>query len=413
MNRDRTIFNGKVLPCHRQFHRVIERKVKGNDRPQFILQAGSAQGITDGAKFAIYSPNNMENSPAPLIATAKSVGAFTALLKIPRNMIISPLSVAMQTRAGRREDLRLFVPLHDEFRDMYRSLCESEYRSSHNFGSTILVDSPDLAHLKVTWKDSWVTFSVVDEMATRYGFEHQFEVFANLNLVAAVLRKASHFYRELNRINCNHDINGLVEIELYKLQESGYDERGILMRIPIWPNLCPNQSIDIVVEEEAPYGIRIVNNSRHDFYVYVYYFDNSDLSIRKRNTSSHIGAVTDSNPSFAGSYLETPISSYVHDPQLKGNGSAFTIGYGAGGVPPVTYWLQYDNQDIDVGFLKVILTTKAIDLSGIPQESPFTNSRHYVPWSHPSEEFTLKGLPHTWHTMIVPVIQRRRHFAND
>jgi hypothetical protein len=78
--------------------------------------------------------------------------------------------------------------------------------------------------------------------------------------------------------------------------------------------------------------------------------------------------------------------------------SSLTIGYGAGGGVPCGYFLR-ENQDIDVGHLKMFLSTEHVDLSHVPQHSPFVPHRNIG-------NVTDNTTP-TWDTILIPVVQRR------
>ena len=89
------------------------------------------------------------------------------------------------------------------------------------------------------------------------------------------------------------------------------------------------------------------------------------------------------------------------EPPLK-KGSSLSLGYGRAGERPFTYPIR-PGRDIDVGFLKIYLSTKAFDLSGIAQGSLLALTKARAsggPWEPPIVE--------TWDTILIPVIQRRR-----
>ena len=87
------------------------------------------------------------------------------------------------------------------------------------------------------------------------------------------------------------------------------------------------------------------------------------------------------------------------DSPLKESGGTLTIGYGAGGAEPFSYFLR-EGQDVDVGFLKFFFATKPVDLSKIPQPSPFIPRR--------AGKQQEKEVVETWGTILIPVVQRRR-----
>ena len=57
------------------------------------------------------------------------------------------------------------------------------------------------------------------------------------------------------------------------------------------------------------------------------------------------------------------------EPSLPAKG-CLTIGYGDGGGRPFTYFLR-PRQEMDVGFIKIFVSTKYVDLSSVEQNSPF------------------------------------------
>ena len=216
------------------------------------------------------------------------------------------------------------------------------------------------------------------------------------------------------------EIMGLVNIEFYKLQESDeFDESGGAVLYPVGPNLCQDGNIDFVVEEDAPYGVKIVNNSRRNFYAYLFYFDNNDFSISEPSTSNlFYGALTWLIFMIA-SYYQTPAAprGSVADFLLKKH-DTLTIGYGSRVSVPFCFTLFREegrkehttgevplkndrNQymDMDVGFLKLFISTEAIELSHIPQLSPFQTIRSSGLWSE-----RWNGI---WDTILVPIIQRQ------
>jgi len=85
------------------------------------------------------------------------------------------------------------------------------------------------------------------------------------------------------------------------------------------------------------------------------------------------------------------------DPPLKPKAS-LSIGYGSGGSPPFTYFID-EGQSVDVGFLKLFLTTEYVDFSDVPQLSPFERGRKIV--------LRQRKIQPLWDTILVPVVQRK------
>jgi hypothetical protein len=97
------------------------------------------------------------------------------------------------------------------------------------------------------------------------------------------------------------------------------------------------------------------------------------------------------------SYYQPPTSGAKIDPPLLPN-SSVTIGYGDGGGVPYCYFLR-ENQDIDIGHLKLFLSTEYVDLSHVPQHSPFASVPHLGAVINKTQQI--------WDTILIPVVQRR------
>jgi len=153
--------------------------------------------------------------------------------------------------------------------------------------------------------------------------------------------------------------------------------------VPDTPNLVQDGVVDLCVDETSMYGIKITNDTNVALFPSLFYFDNSDLSIQS-------------------SYLP-PTSGGKIDPPLPAGGS-LTIGYGSGSVAPFTYFLR-DGQNVDVGFLKLFLSTEPVDLSHLIQRSPFEFdlARSDMAYGEEKSDKTMCQ----WETVLLTIIQRR------
>jgi hypothetical protein len=82
-----------------------------------------------------------------------------------------------------------------------------------------------------------------------------------------------------------------------------------------------------------------------------------------------------------------------------------TIGYGSSGTPGYSYLVR-EGQDVDVGALKVFLSTDYVDYGRIAQRSPFENPKDYR-GTRAEDNTSSKG--GSWDTMTVAIVQRKRH----
>jgi hypothetical protein len=97
------------------------------------------------------------------------------------------------------------------------------------------------------------------------------------------------------------------------------------------------------------------------------------------------------------SYYQPSFAKGILDPSILPNGGSLTIGYGAGGAQPFSYGLC-DEQQIDVGCVKIFLSDEKADLSSIPQPSPFDGSSRGARQA--------KNEP-GWYTTLLTIVQRR------
>lgn len=90
---------------------------------------------------------------------------------------------------------------------------------------------------------------------------------------------------------------------------------------------------------------------------------------------------------------------------LKGKGGTYTVGYGDIGGIPLAFALQ-ENQNIDIGFIKIFLSTTPVDLSAMPQPSPFEGTRS-------GKTYHGRPVVETWATILFPIVQLRNPRISD
>ena len=98
----------------------------------------------------------------------------------------------------------------------------------------------------------------------------------------------------------------------------------------------------------------------------------------------------------ASYYTERAATAKVDAP-LCPKGS-FPVGYGTGGSAPFKFHLE-KNQTLDVGYIRVFISTCAVDMSSIAQPSPFTGPARGM------ETVPLLPSPQ-WDVITIAVVQR-------
>ncbi|KAA1472278.1 hypothetical protein DENSPDRAFT_171259 [Dentipellis sp. KUC8613] len=372
VNAERILFNARAPARGRVLHKV---RMKGD---KYAMDAGAAHGVTEGAEFTVYKDRDDLDTPLGTLIVLETA-AFSSVLDVlsyDDRFKFDKDAYALQTRAGTQEDLRIHVALDDRLTDLFEALAMEMQKTG---AQKILLDTKEKSVLDLQLEKGRIVFNILDPLVTGYGLTqipHSIDI--DVEVAMPVIRAAAHYYWHLNRTTKTPKLQGKIKVEVYELEEADgeYDEDLQAILRPKGPNLKRGDIVDVVADGTR-YGVKVVNTTNIPLYASVFFFSHGDLSIQ--------------------SYFETPRAVGKVDAPLKPQKS-LTIGYGAGGAAPYEYYLE-DGQDIDVGFLKLFVSTEPVDLSHVPQASPFTDGRGGKP-SPPKTE-------PTWDTILVPIIQHR------
>ncbi|KAF8154782.1 caspase domain-containing protein [Crassisporium funariophilum] len=392
VNKDRILFKGKAPSRGRLIYRVL---IDGTGS-KYVLEAGAAHGIGKDAVFDLYPDQNVLRNAVPLASMiVTDTRAFTSTLEFVRqnsSLTLIDTAYAMQTRAGEEEHLRLCIEPNEGFASIYDCLCR-DFSSSSPFGSVlrrVSLVSKDKAEYEISLEGNEVVTNILNPQVTQFGL-HQLpkRIEAGYSEVSRLISSLAHYQKHLRRNNSIHALQKLVVIEVMKLQVN-VDASDAF---PVGKNLNLGGIVDMPIGpsgESDAYGIRILNHSQLDLYASLFYFDNSDLSIE--------------------SYYEpSPPTSHIIDiplPRASFDGipGSLTLGYGSSGVQPYQFYLDED-EVLDVGFLKLFLTTTPVDFSHVAQSSPFVDDDER--WDRGMWQRDNSDAQSLWDTMLVAVVQRR------
>lgn len=216
---------------------------------------------------------------------------------------------------------------------------------------------------------------VVFDDLTSPGFAHGFKRLfytadPNVQSLYPIICAATHFYYRLRRSPSERALLHYVNLDL--VQSPWYEYFRSVDKTS--PTEADNPAYYVTADEDVDYGIKITNNSEYALYPAVFYFDNSDFSIcaqafyslllMKGLTEYHFYYFLD--PCYL---TERPITGGILPPPLP-SGSSLRLGFGENGDGPWVFYLR-PGEDLDIGYMKLLLTTKFVDLSHIKQESPF------------------------------------------
>ena len=238
------------------------------------MDAGSVQGITDGAEFAVYTDRDWFPEMHPLgILVVLETRAFSTVLGVIPGATRFPLiesAFALQTRVGTEAHLRLHIAMDKKFGGVFKALAQ-EMQTPGPEQRRILLTEKCNAELDIALEDGHVVFNLLDPLVIKFGLTRMpFHVNLEAEEVYPVIDAAAHFRWHLRRSNKKHIFQNKVRIEFKQLTQN---------REPYGLDLNVDGVIDLVVDEEAMYGIRIINDTARPLYPSLFYFDNSDFSI--------------------------------------------------------------------------------------------------------------------------------------
>ncbi|KAF9474968.1 hypothetical protein BDN70DRAFT_936259 [Pholiota conissans] len=392
LNLDRTLFNSKAISLRKCFPVTYDQKAN-NGHGQHVVQGGTINNIRPEDEFYIYreSDSQLAHRIGTLYVDQLNPFFFRARLLpgAPAFDLTQP-TIAIQRRLGPKKDLQIQVPPEDKFRLIYRDLVTHPALKADAETISLIDQSAD-AHIRVRSQPgrnvvemTLRTLSVANVPA--HYFKHYIDT--DPNILARTICQIAHFYRELKCVDNDPRISRCIGIEFYRLQETfEFNEQTRSeeeLYETVGPNLYVNGVINVIADkdEEIPYGIKITNGSLKDLHANVLFFNNSDLSIVpfvKPNA-----AVNDKS-------LEVPLVS----------GGSLAIGYGSAGYPAVSFEIAKE-LDVDVGFLKIYLSTQPVNMAYVPQKSPFVQPRGIK-----EHQPTKRPVP-SWTDIVIPVIQSCR-----
>ncbi|VDB92292.1 unnamed protein product [Peniophora sp. CBMAI 1063] len=384
---DRPLFNA-LVPCKQTA--LYDAKVEGDG--SVTVAAGSIHGVEDDSEFAFYKSAEPQAGVKPLAImkpeTAEKVKGFATQLP-PHTLLPSEGQpyFASVSSTGEAEALRLYFSPSDAGVDVIKDAVEKaiQHRRVHGGGTIILEDVEEDAHLSVRTSDGCAMYTTNEPLITELVPSLKFGTTkVDSREIQLVLIAAVHFFWHLFRSPKTSELVEHVDVKFFKLKEDVHGELGPDRNRP-WAvsdsdgDLFESGVVEVVADDDTPYGMAIKNHSASALHVWAFYFDCSTLSVSeyyKPSITGRDGA----------------------EPSLQENGE-LTIGYGAGGAVPYTFTLG-ENQDTDLGFIKLFISTEPVDLSRIEHISPFgRRARNIKRKSRPPAP--------VWDTLTIPVIQRK------
>ena len=242
------------------------------------MEAGTAHGITDGAQFGVYKDRESKGTQLGIIA-ARQTDPFTTTLEIisdASSRLLPEEGYALQTRVGIEERLRLHVNTNSP-----PFLIETLQRTA---SQEFLLVEKEKAELSFTLEQEGVVVNILDSFVAALGLTRMFfYIEPNADAITDVIHAAAHFYFYLRRKSKMQALHGKIDVIFTEVVQSKEEYDDYLQPViqPIGPNLNRENIINLRVQKDKMYGVKITNNSDMALYPSLFFFDNSDLSISK------------------------------------------------------------------------------------------------------------------------------------
>jgi len=260
---------------------------------KFTVGIGRIHGLSKGAQFKVYRDRASFLSGLPLglleVADDRDIKvASTTLSPLHGSVdLVVSQGLAVQTRAGERVDLYIHVkfgmdelPIFDALLKQMQTteLGPSQYRIVH-------VNVKESAQLAFEVKDQVVVAEIVDVRARAHGLTRiPYPIEANVDRIHSFFNHAAHFFRHLSMDPTAGHVPNRITFEFMQVDATDdFDDDGYPLMGPTGPNLIKSDIIDVVVDKNRRYGMRVTNNTSRDLYPYAFLFSNSTLKISKNH----------------------------------------------------------------------------------------------------------------------------------
>jgi hypothetical protein len=275
--KHRILFNAKALS-----HRRIPFNVR-KEGDKYVISGGTARGIDIGDEFTLYRKLDSTQKSSPLgTFVVSAAGPFESTIKPLRIVRFKDFesALALQTRVGTQQDLRVYIPENKTLTKLFNPL-DKEFLPPDR--PRILRVGKEEAELGIEMNNQRVVFEVLDKHVTKFGLRRiPFSIKADMGALSYILDSAARFHWHLRRTDRDESIklSDHVQLELREVvkREANLDDLTWVVE-PVGNNLVHDGVINVVEDPKTMYGIKIQNDSALPLYAALFYFNVNDLSI--------------------------------------------------------------------------------------------------------------------------------------
>lgn len=331
----------------------------------------------------------------------------TPLPKTPR-ILPAHLKYAREMKRGFGKELRVyFTPSFQgvmNVNDIWRSIV-----SCGDPTQSFIEVERERAEIIVDFeKDGLVSFFTNNPYAAKYNVDRlRHTVPPRLDQVAHVLRGIARWNYFFRRRNNAASFLQSVNIEFYRIEADKKTGKTNF----VGRNLNRSGRIDIPADPKESYSMYISNESDHELYPYLLYFDIREQSIGLNSFFGVFLGIISTFFIITEPYFLPPMDEETSTEEPLPARTSCTIGCTSDGLPPFVFALG-EGESADIGFFKLYLTRSPIDISQIFQDSPFQDLKSNVSaraLNHPRSRLNLDYLEtnnEDWGTVSIAVVQR-------
>lgn len=243
-----------------------------------LMEGGIAHGVTGGKEEFLVSDGHSSFS-----LTIEEVFSLYSKMKSPKGKpwpFEDRIVTAFQKVPGEKARLQLYISPDANGRDVILSKL-SEIQ--HLF-SCMNTEKEASLILRLNTRGR-VYFTVTDPRVTDHGL-FRLDQDIPLDNLDSVIRAAQHYHWHLFRENPNISfsnntrLDSKVTLDFYKLRQMGTSVKSIgnpIEKVIVGQDVI----VKVVADNTTWYGIELKNKTNMPFYPYLFFFDNSDLSIRE------------------------------------------------------------------------------------------------------------------------------------
>lgn len=243
------------------------------------MSAGAAHGIMDGEVFAVYKDQTSALTSSSLAEVqVSSIFPYSSKLVVISGDPRFGRGTAVKVRAGTAPDLSLYISTDEAAKKKLKCIIQAFESIANSQTGPRIVLMEEQMDLTISVKQDKIVVAVMDPLVKVHGISQMpHQIHPSIEDAQDFLRAAAHYHRYLRQSH-KRDTEGFldkIKIEFLKLEggSKGQDRR------PVGPNLNNGGLVELIVDSDTIYGVKVTNESSTPLYASLFFFETSDFSI--------------------------------------------------------------------------------------------------------------------------------------